>query len=206
MNLLDPDIQNYVFKWKVAHVYAMDHFVPEIQTEKEEPIGKIELKGRLLSTKYYLCNIEDSTSLPPKLSDLLYVIKNAGIVRESYDVKNLDDSLIGKVNKKSFPGNDVLIMKNAREEEILKLDEFFGLGSEGNYDINSIDGQNKAVFRTKQDTVKKSFWRYKYYNTCLLEIIDLNFDRKSLLGMFICCMLSNLEALEKYRSPMEGGG
>ena len=46
MNLLDPDIQNYFFKWKGAHVYAMDHFVPEIQTEKEEPIGKIKLKGR----------------------------------------------------------------------------------------------------------------------------------------------------------------
>ena len=208
MSLLDPDIQNYVFKWEAKDTHGIKKFVPKIQTENEEVIGKIDLEEGLVSKKFYLCNIEESTSLHPKLLDHLYV-KRYGLYRIGYDVKGLDDSLIGKINKKSFTQPYILIMKNAKEEEILEFNGdfedvhvfnmMFKAGID--FEINSIDGQNKAQFRVNQDKVKKGFLRYKYYNTCVLKINDLNFDRKSLLGMFICCMLNILDAVEVGSTP-----
>jgi len=184
LNLLELDIQKYIFKWE-RHENSILNFIPEVQNEKEEKIGTIQVRGGWLQKKFCLCDIKDST--------LLHVRKYEGFTGESYDVMDYDDSLIGTVKEKFFTSRHILTMKNWKGDEILRFNEG-GISefTESDYKISSINGKNIAEFRVK---MKGQLRRY-YYNTCLLQIHDLNFDRKSILGMFICCILRILKSLE----------
>jgi len=184
LNLLDPVIQKYIFKWE-RHENSILNFIPEVQNEKEEKIGTIQVRGGWLQKKFCLCDIKDST--------LLHVRKYEEFTGESYDVMDYDDTLIGIVKEKFFSSRHIMTMKNSKGDEILRFNEG-GISefTESDYKINSINGRNIAEFRVK---MKGQLRRY-YYNTCLLQIHDLNFDRKSILGMFICCMLRILKLLE----------
>jgi len=172
LHLLDPDIQKYVFKWEHKISSSNTKFTPEVQNEKQEKIGTIQVRGGLILNEFCLCDIKDST--------LLNVRKHSWFTRESYDVLDSDDNLIGIVKENS---RYILTMKNSKGDEILQFNE-------GYNKINSIDGKNVAEYSITQKEVKNGWWRSSnYHNTSVLHIHDPNFDRKSILGMFICCML-----------------
>jgi len=173
LNLLDPDIQKYVFKWEHKSSNSNTKFIPEVQNEKQEKIGTIQVRGGLVLNEFCLCDIKDST--------LLNVRKHSWFTRESYDVMDYDDNLIGIVKEKS---RYILTMKNSKGDEILQFNE--------GYDkISSIDGKIIAEYSITQEEVKKGWLGYNNYyrNSSFLHIHDPSFDRKSILGMFICCML-----------------
>ncbi len=181
MNLLDPDIQKYVFKWEHGNTDSIFKFIPEVQNEKQEKIGTIQVRGGLILNEFCLCDIKDST--------LLNVRKHCWFTGESYDVLDSDDNLIGIVKEKS---RYILTMKNSKGDEILQFNEGYHSTFTGRtFKINSIDGKNVAEFYIIQIEVKKGWLGYNNYyrNTSFLHIHDPSFDRKSILGMFICCML-----------------
>jgi len=111
LNLLDPDIQKYVFKWEGAATDGIFKFIPEIQNKDEKAIGKIQLLGGMPSKKFCLCDIDDSI--------LLYV-GITGFTRESFEVNDSDNNKIGKVNRKIFSRRHILTMKNWKEEKELR--------------------------------------------------------------------------------------
>ncbi len=192
MNLLDPDIQKYVFKWEHGNTDSIFKFIPEVQNEKEEKIGTIQVREGLLQKKFSLCDIKDST--------LLHVRKYVGFTGESYEIMDCDDNLIGIVKEKFFSSRHILTMKNWKGDEILRFNEDGILTFVGRkFKINSIDGKNVAEYSIKQEWSKKGWLRYNYHNTSFLHIHDPNFDRKSILGMFICCVLRFYKMLEPRR-------
>ncbi len=189
MNLLDPDIQKYVFKWEHGNTDSIFKFIPEVQNEKEEKIGTVQVRGGWLQKKFCLCDINDTT--------LLHVRKYEVFTGESYDVMDYDDNLIGIVKEKFFSSRHIMTMKNSKGDEILRFNEDGILTFIGRkFKINSIDGKNVAEYSIKQEWSKKGWLRYNYHNTSFLHIHDPNFDRKSILGMFICCVLRFYKMLE----------
>jgi len=196
LNLLDPDIQKYVFKWETSD----SKFIPEVQNEKQEKIGTIQARGRLLLNEFCLCDIKDST--------LLHVRNHFGFTGASYDVKDYDDNLIGIVKGKLFSSRHILTMKNSKGDEILQFNERYNFTFTGRkFKINSMDGKIVAEFYMIQKQVKGGWWRGPdYHNTCVLHIYDPNFDRKSILGMFICCVLRFYNKLEPHGGVGGGGG
>jgi len=189
LNLLDPDIQKYVFKWEHVNTDSIFKFIPEVQNEKQEKIGTIQVREGLLQKKFSLCDIKDST--------LLHVRKYVGFTGESYEVMDSDDNLIGIVKEKFFSSRHILTMKNWKGDEILRFNEDGILTFVGRkFKINSIDGKNVAEYSIIQEWSKKGWLRYNYHNTCFLQIHDPNFDRKSILAMFICCVLRFYKMLE----------
>jgi len=189
LNLLDPDIQKYVFKWEHGNTDSIFKFIPEVQNEKEEKIGTVQVRGGWLQKKFCLCDINDTT--------LLHVRKYEEFTGESYDVMDYDDNLIGIVKAKFFSSRHILTMKNSKGDEILRFNEDGILTFIGRkFKINSIDGKNVAEYSIKQEWSKKGRFRSNYHNTSLLQIHDPNFDRKSILGMFICCVLRFYKMLE----------
>jgi len=189
LNLLDPDIQKYVFKWEHGNTDSIFKFIPEVQNEKEEKIGTVQVRGGWLQKKFCLCDINDTT--------LFYVRKYEEFTGESYDVMDYDDNLIGIVKAPYFSSRHILTMKNSKGDEILRFNEDGILTFiERKFKINSIDGKNVAEYSIKQEWSKKGWLRYNYHNTSFLQIHDPNFDRKSIFGMFICCVLRFYKTLE----------
>ncbi len=197
MNLLDPDIQKYVFKWEHGNTDSIFKFIPEVQNEKEEKIGTVQVRGGWLQKKFCLCDINDTTPL--------HVRKYEVSTGESYDVMDYDDNLIGIVKEKFFSSRHILTMKNSKGDEILRFNEDGILTFIGRkFKINSIDGKNVAGYYIIQIEVKKGWLGYNNYyrNTSVLHIHDPNFDRKSILGMFICCVLKFYNMLAPHGGTM----
>jgi hypothetical protein len=186
MNLLDQNIKNYIFKWEGGSTHGSFKFIPEIQNEDQESLGKIKLEGHWLSKKFCLYDMNNP---------ILYVKEYLGSGGRNYNIKNTDDSLLGTVHAK-FSLSTILTMKNTKGDEILFLDagRVEALGGKWR-EINSKENQI-AKFDVNQERIKKGWLKYNYYNTCRLQILDLKFDRKNLLGMFICCMVNILKRLE----------
>jgi len=196
LNLLDPDIQKYVFKWEHKNTIN-SKFIPEVQNEKQEKIGTIQVRGGLLQKKFCLCDIKDST--------LLHVRKYVGFTGGSYEVMDYDDNLIGIVEGKLISSRRILTMKNSKGDEILQFNEGYYDHFEGRrFKINSMDGKNVAGYYIIQIEVKKGWLGYNNYyrNTSVLHIHDPNFDRKSILGMFICCVLKFYNMLAPHGGTM----
>ncbi len=189
MNLLEPDIQKYIFKWE-RHENSILNFIPEVQNEKEEKIGTVQVRGGWLQKKFCLCDINDTT--------LLHVRKYEVFMGGSYEVMDYDDNLIGIVKEKFFSSRHILTMKNWKGDEILRFNEDGILTFIGRkFKINSIDGKNVAEYSITQEEVKNGWWgSSNYHNTSVLHIHDPNFDRKSILAMFICCVLRFYKMLE----------
>jgi len=200
LNLLDPDIQKYVFKWEHKNTSSNTKFIPEVQNEKQEKIGTIQVRGGLVLNEFCLCDIKDST--------LLNVRKHWWFTGERYDVMDYDDNLIGTVKGKFFSYLPILTMKNSKGDEILQFNEGYHSTFTGRtFKINSIDGKNVAEFYIIQKEVKKGRWSStNYHNTSVLHIRDPNFDRKSILGMFICCVLKFYNKLAPHGGNGGGGG
>ena len=112
----------------------------------------------------------------------------------SYKIWNGDYSVLGTVHESRWEHK--MTMKNTKGEEILFLDLDYSYIFQGK-SLKIYSNENiVAEFVGKQDRVKKGWLRYNYYNTCSLRILDSDFDRKNLLGMFICCMVHALKRLE----------
>jgi len=200
LNLLDPDIQKYVFKWEHKNTHSNSKFIPEVQNEKQEKIGTVQVRGGLILNTFCLCDIKDST--------LLHVRKYFGFTGDSYEVMDYDDNLIGIVKGKLWSSRHILTMKNSKGDEILQFNEgyYFTYGGVA-LKINSMDGKNVAGYYITQKEVKKGRLRNSnYHNTSVLHIYDPNFDRKSILGMFICCVLRFYNKLAPHGGEGGGGG
>ena len=189
LNLLDSDIHSYVIKW-YRGLLAGVPIVFEIQKENGEKIGVIQPnvgKRFFEKSKTNLLDVENSV--------LLTLIRSEGFLGAEYRVVDSDNNLIGTVDRKR-------IMKNSKGDKILTCKSIgppfpsknkYYLMEEGEFGINSTDGNNIAKISIKADEVKKSFWKPRYYLTCILQVNDLNFDRKTLFGMFIATLQERLE-------------
>ena len=188
MSLLDPNIKSYVIKWKGGDIGGKT--VAEIEKEDGEKLGNIKLKGTF-KKKTELTDIEDSV--------VLTAHKSARSIKAKYDVKDSNGNKICTANQKIFARYKIMTIKDAKGNEILTCkgsNELTGI-----YEINSINGQNIAKFLYKKEIVKKSFWNADIFNTCLLKITDVSFDRKNLFGLFISYLSSFYDF-----APAGGGG
>jgi len=201
LNLLDPDIQKYFIRWDRGLIPGTPD-VLLIQKENGEKIGEIQIKRgkffkkttvRLFTypififfkkTKAYLLDNENSV--------LLTFTYNEGVFRTTCEIVDSENNLIGIVTEKSRFGD--YEMKNSKGDKILTLKLVESPSKtrdtlqeeEVDYEFKYPDGNNIAKSSTKVDkVVKESFWKRRYYLSNVLQVNDLNFDRKTLLGMFV---------------------
>jgi len=179
----DRQIEKYVIKWK-GYQSPNDAETQKIDGAK---IGKIK-SGGLIRKKASLLDIDDSVVL---------TIYKSVITVEKYEIKDSDENIIGIVENAAIYVSDTF-MKNSKGEKILTakrsvdqeqhvMDPFL---LNGVYEINAIDGKNVAKFKLKHEIVKRNFLHSDHYNTCNLQITDLDFDRKYLMGFFISILSS----------------
>ena len=89
-------------------------------------------------------------------------------------------------------------MENPKGEKILTVKSNYrqiaGMYIESIFDvheINTMDGKNIAKFEIKSESVKNDDYDdTDHNNTCILQINDLDFDKKCLMG-FIISYLAN---------------
>jgi len=187
LGILDTNITKYILKWEGDEGIKMT-LKAQVEKEDGEKIGKVETKG-LMTKKTYLLDTDNS--------EILNAAKSNWSLAAKYEVKDSENNKLGVVSQKTLSRKKNMTMKNPKDEEILKFEGSTLLGD--NHEIKSIDGKSIAVFSRKQDFVKEGRWRGKYHNTCTLQINDMSFDRKILLGMFISCLSSYLDY---YKSEM----
>ena len=184
MSILDQDITTYVLKWEGVENIAFK-LKAKIEKESGEEIGNIETKG-LFTKKIFLKDLNKSV--------LLKAVKSGVGIVAKYNVYDADDNKIAVIKQKLFSRKKIMIMKNSKDEEILKFEGSSFL--KGNHQINFPNGENLAVFSRKQDVVKTGKWKSKLFSTCTLQIKKPDFDRKILLAMFISCLSSYVDYTE----------
>lgn len=181
MSLLDQTIPSYVIKWEGLEGMGFK-LNAEIQKENEEHLGHIESKG-LVTRKTYLYDADKK--------EIFNTTKSKWSLGAKYDVKNPNNEKFYEVSQKALSRQKIIFLKNSNGNEILKFQGSNNLGDI--QEIYSMDGKLVAVFSRKQDIVKKSRWKGKFYNKSIFKIHDLDFDRKALWAMYIGCLSSFLD-------------
>ncbi len=187
MSLFDPNITNYVLKWKGNEGLSLK-LNAEILKDDGTKLGKLETKGRF-KKKTYLTDADNSV--------LFAVSKSSLSLMAKYEVKDSEDNHLWTVTQKALSRKKIMDMKNTNGDVILKFQGPSVLASD--HQINSPDEKNLAIFSREQEYVKTSRWRGETHNTCNLKIVDPSFDRKTLFGFFVCCLNSYLDY---YKSEM----
>ena len=187
MSLLDQNITKYFLKWKGSQGQGFGFKDCKIQKEDGEQIGKLETEGQPggPSKKNYLYDNENL---------VLFTTKSNWSLGGKYYIKDSENNQIAIVKGKALSRKRNFTMKNLRGDKILTF-KSFGVLEDRPHEINSIDGKNIAKFSVKVEYVKQSDWGQAIPNncSCTLQIIDSNFNRKILLGMFISCLSSYID-------------
>lgn len=200
MELFDLSIEKYVFKWEGKIHGGVDQFIAEVQNESGKKIGAIQRIGQGLfkKDKIVLTNTENSILLNVYSKGVFAgfngLITNRITKLGKYQVNDFDENMLGNMIS---PSHGYLIMNTNGGDLTFhnigpKLNE--SIKSDLEYQINSTKG-NIATFTVNTD-VTGSWGRRNYINTCILQIHDLKFERKNIIGMFICCMLIILDGLD----------
>ena len=171
LTLLDPNIKKYVFRYKWVYQYSS----PKVEDENGNAIGRIV---GTTDFRFRQLLLENDGSL------LLSSQKRFLRWSPTYDIKDSEENLLGVAKKKKFSFKVKMSMRDKNGKIILN---FLGpILEEGTCQITDGDGKNIANLLIGFD---KSRWRAALafgvtYNATL-EVIDLTFDRKILLGFFI---------------------
>jgi len=187
MNLLDRNNKSYVIKWDRGEDNYWEMFNAEIQNENGERIGSI---GNSVTYGFREALEKHEAHLRDIFNSLVLTV----YVGWGMDVADSNNVLIGTVSGVFFRDK---IMKNSKGDKILISKRItrrsWRTPEVGEHEINSIDGKNIAKFSIKVKKVKQSFWKRHYYFTCVIQINDSDFDRKTLFGMFIANLYIILE-------------
>lgn len=186
--LLDNKIEKYVIKWKEGITPKVK---AEIQKTDGTKIGKIKTDG-LIHKKTSLLDIDDS---------LVLTTNKFGLTGNKYEVKNSIGNRIGIVSSGGITFAPDVFMKNPEGEKILTVELSINprslTSNDASHEINAIDGKNVAKFGRKveklnQSTLLKTIFGLGtvYGKTYILQINDLDFDRKFLLGFFISVLVN----------------
>lgn len=211
MDLFNQDIQKYIFKWKGKNTHGIGQFVPEVQNENGEKIGRIQIIGQgwFKNHKTVLTNTENSILLNVNPEEVSAGIRGFFANRMNragkFQVSDSDENMLGTAIS---PNLDYLMMDTKEGDlffhntgpkfDYYSFDQYTKkdcLKSDLEYQIKSIKGNNVATFTINTD-VTGGWGTRDYNNTCILQIHDLKFDRKNILGMFICSMLVILDTLK----------
>jgi len=169
--LLDPNIKKYIFRYKSFYRYSTS----KVEDENGNTIGSIVATPDFHFRQLLL---ENDGSL------LLSSEKRFLCWSPTYDIKDSEENLLGVAKKKKFSFKVKMSMRDKNGKIILN---FLGpVLEEGTCQITDGDGKNIANLLIGFD---KSRWRAALalgvtFNATL-EVIDLTFDRKILLGFFI---------------------
>lgn len=179
--LLDNKIEKYVIKWKEGITPKVK---AEIQKTDGTKIGKIKTDG-LIHKKTSLLDIDDS---------LVLTTNKFGLTGNKYEVKDSIGNRIGIVSSGGITFAPDVFMKNPEGEKILTVELSINprslTSNDASHEINAIDGKNVAKFGRKVEKLNQSFWNPEYGKTYILQINDLDFDRKFLLGFFISVLVN----------------
>ena len=118
---------------------------------------------------------------------ILQAIKHQG-PGATYDIKDSEGNRLGIARKKIITLKIEMTLKNQIGEKILVARG--PSGKDKIYDIDAIDDNNIAKFAIRSKDEKNSWWNPKYQNVCYLKIVDLDVNRKRLLGLLISIISS----------------
>lgn len=184
MSLLDQNTIKYFLKWKGGQGDDLGFKDCEIQKADGMKIGKLESKG-FFTKKNFLYDNDNSS--------ILNTIKKTWSWRTEYKIKYSTTNQILIVKGKFGFGDNNMIMKNPRDENFLRFESSNNM-IKGPNEIKSVDGKIIARFSVTEEKIKERSWKHEPDNSsCTLEIFDPTFDRKILLGMFICCLSSYID-------------
>ena len=171
LTLLDPNIKKYVLRWK-----GMTGWVgsKEVKDENGNTIGSLVATTDFRSRQLLL---ENDGSL------LLTCEKRFLRWTPTFDIKDSKGNLLGVAKKKKFSFKAKMSMRDKNGKIILN---FLGpLMMGGTCQITDGDEKNIAVLLMGFD---KGRWRAYLglsNHNAVLDILDLTFDRKILLGFFV---------------------
>lgn len=170
--LLDPNIDYFIIQ--NDDTYYAD---ARIEDHEHNIIGKIKQKGDLHK---HILLLDSNNSI------ILESDKNPWTISDTYEVKDSEGKIIGIVKKKmTWRSKLEMRMENPNDEIILISKGPFDYQF---YEIKSNDG-GKIIgkFGWKR---RKGFFNILLSNDILsstiLQITDTSYDRKTLLGFFIC--------------------
>jgi len=203
LTLLDPNISRFTIKWKGLPGALWKRAIPEIFDEKNNLIGKIDLKGRF-NKKIWLF---DSKGTPVLTSTKLWKA-----VTRKYDVKDENDKSIGIVKPKKIIRFENLSFFDHNDHELLKMnlidntkiDEYSSGVKIQDFELLLPDGKIVVKVTVEQDKTKKGrFFLSVEEDRWIVDVIDKSTDRKMLLGFLISYFSSAFDSEEGGRY---GGG
>ena len=167
--LLDPNLDYYVIPNSFGHT-------SNIEDQEHNIVGQIKRKGFTIK---HLLLLDSTGSQICKLDEKIWRY------RTTYEIKDSEGKIFGTVKKKTYKFSSGRIMEKPNGDIILS--------NRKSYDekCTEVEGANgKTIAKFCFDDEKKGFVE-KYIsgtipNRLFIKISDSSFDRKTLLGFFVC--------------------
>lgn len=174
MNLLDPNISEYVISWEIIgwNGRLEQGIKRKIENQNKVEIGKFDSGEK---SGYHVSVLNDNEILTLKIS-----------AKPTWSMKIIvmdgQNKEIGIVKSKKRFRPKTFFLINSKDEEILISNIDFGKKTG---EILNPHSKTIAEFSILQEKIKRGFLRENLYKTtCDLKILDEVFDKKSLLGFF----------------------
>jgi len=184
--IFDNKIEKYVIKWEdFGDGQGLN---AEIQKSDGTKIAETKPEGSIRK-KTVLFDFDGSVALTAHKAMSMYA---------KYEIKDSDNNKIGNAGHyglawtvhmtwKNPKGKKILIIKTIGKTILTGLKEGHVIGVR---EINTMDDRNIAKFEVTRKKVERSFWKSDYYYTCIIQIYDLDFDRKCIIGLVIAYLAS----------------
>lgn len=169
--LLHRDQAYYVIK---ENFYDLSN--KDIHNERGEVIGQLVTSITLLRTNITVYGIDNEP--------LILLNSRQFTLYPGYDIKDSNNLLLCRTKKTFLPFiQHKMWVENPSGHKILSVE-----GSYADFDFSIIDDNNLLIARIRlSETLPEIFQQYSFdfSNTYTLNIIDLNYDRKIILGFVV---------------------
>ncbi|MCX6012816.1 MAG: LURP-one-related family protein [Chloroflexi bacterium] len=148
----------------------------DIHNERGEVIGKLSISITLFRTDIIIYGIEDEP--------LILLNSRQLTLHTGYDIRDVSNLLLGRTKKTLLPfTQQKMWVEDISGQKILSAE-----GSYSGFDFSIVDNNNILIAQIRQsETWPEIFKRYSFdfSNTYTLNVIDLNYDRKLILGFVV---------------------